>query len=181
MFTCAASHDLSGGHSGADRISRNFFLPLMIGAKDVAFPFQNLLSWWLFIVGALLAIASLLRAGFLTRADVLVPYPSARHRTPPWRCSVCSSWASADPVRAELRDHGAPMRAPEWDSSDAAVRVVAHAKSWVQVLATPILGITCCWSFWRGSSGSGNSTRESGTGALSASVLDLLSPGGVPL
>jgi len=33
----------------------NFFLPIMIGAKDVAFPFLNLLSWWLFIIGAFVA------------------------------------------------------------------------------------------------------------------------------
>src|SRR5687768_12819233 len=30
----------------------NFALPLMIGAKDVAFPRLNLLSWYLFITGA---------------------------------------------------------------------------------------------------------------------------------
>src|SRR5919198_5298943 len=31
----------------------NFCLPLMIGAKDVAFPRLNLLSWYIYIVGAL--------------------------------------------------------------------------------------------------------------------------------
>jgi len=37
----------------------NFFLPIQIGAKDVAFPRLNLLSWWLYISGAALAIYSL--------------------------------------------------------------------------------------------------------------------------
>src|SRR5579872_5347558 len=30
----------------------NFLIPLMIGAKDVAFPKLNLMSWYIFIVGA---------------------------------------------------------------------------------------------------------------------------------
>ena len=36
----------------------NFFLPIMIGAKDVAFPRINLLSWWIYIFGAAVAISS---------------------------------------------------------------------------------------------------------------------------
>ena len=30
----------------------NFILPIQIGARDVAFPRLNLLSWWLYIIGA---------------------------------------------------------------------------------------------------------------------------------
>ena len=30
----------------------NFFVPMMIGAKDLAFPRLNLLSWYLFVLGA---------------------------------------------------------------------------------------------------------------------------------
>jgi hypothetical protein len=30
----------------------NFFLPIQIGARDVAFPRINLLSWWLYLSGA---------------------------------------------------------------------------------------------------------------------------------
>ena len=41
----------------------NFFLPILIGAKDVAFPRLNLLSWWFFISGGILAITSLFVAG----------------------------------------------------------------------------------------------------------------------
>ena len=29
----------------------NFLLPLMIGAKDLAFPKLNLVSWYLYIIG----------------------------------------------------------------------------------------------------------------------------------
>jgi cytochrome c oxidase subunit 1 len=41
----------------------NFFLPLMIGAKDVFFPRLNLLSWWLFIAGGTLALVSIFLPG----------------------------------------------------------------------------------------------------------------------
>ena len=33
-----------------DRLG-NFLLPLMIGAKDLAFPRLNLLSWYIFVLG----------------------------------------------------------------------------------------------------------------------------------
>ena len=41
----------------------NFLLPLQIGARDVAFPRINLLSWWLFIAGGALAVTSLFTGG----------------------------------------------------------------------------------------------------------------------
>ncbi len=42
----------------------NLVIPLQIGARDVAFPFLNSLSFWLFAVGALLANVSLLIGDF---------------------------------------------------------------------------------------------------------------------
>ncbi len=41
----------------------NFLLPLMIGAKDLAFPRLNLLSWYVFIGGALFTVADLIVGG----------------------------------------------------------------------------------------------------------------------
>jgi cytochrome c oxidase subunit 1 len=43
---------------GLPAVFGNFFLPIMIGAKDVAFPRLNLLSWWVYIIGAAIAISS---------------------------------------------------------------------------------------------------------------------------
>jgi len=37
----------------------NFFLPLMIGTDDVAFPKLNLFSWWLYVLGGLFALSTL--------------------------------------------------------------------------------------------------------------------------
>ena len=41
----------------------NFLLPMMIGARDVAFPRLNLVSWYIFIVGACFAIFSIVAGG----------------------------------------------------------------------------------------------------------------------
>src|SRR5438477_5598379 len=41
----------------------NFVIPLMIGARDVAFPKLNLLSWYLFMAGGVLAVGAILAAG----------------------------------------------------------------------------------------------------------------------
>src|ERR1700691_4933080 len=41
----------------------NFFLPIMIGAKDVAFPKLNLFSYYVYVVGALWVIIALWMGG----------------------------------------------------------------------------------------------------------------------
>ena len=52
----------------------NFFLPLQIGAKDVAFPRVNLLSWYLLVIGAFLACLSLFLNGIDTGWTFYTPY-----------------------------------------------------------------------------------------------------------
>jgi cytochrome c oxidase subunit I len=41
----------------------NYFMPLQIGAPDMAFPRMNNLSYWLYVAGTSLAVASLCRPG----------------------------------------------------------------------------------------------------------------------
>src|SRR4051794_19437625 len=41
----------------------NFLLPIMIGARDLAFPRINLLSWYLYMIGGLFTIAAILNGG----------------------------------------------------------------------------------------------------------------------
>ena len=41
----------------------NFLLPLMIGAKDVAFPRLNLLSWYIFVLGSLFTVFDMIWGG----------------------------------------------------------------------------------------------------------------------
>ena len=52
----------------------NFMIPLMIGAKDLAFPRLNLASWYLFIAGGALTIVSLLLGGIDTGWTFYEPY-----------------------------------------------------------------------------------------------------------
>src|SRR5207248_6031251 len=44
----------------------NFAIPMIIGARDVAFPKLNLLSWYIFVAGGALALWSLLHGGGCT-------------------------------------------------------------------------------------------------------------------
>jgi cytochrome c oxidase subunit 1 len=41
----------------------NFLLPLMIGARDLAFPRLNLLSWYLYVLGGLVVLFALWLGG----------------------------------------------------------------------------------------------------------------------
>ena len=52
----------------------NFLIPLMIGAKDLAFPKVNLLSWYLYVVGGLLAFIALVAGGIDTGWTFYTPY-----------------------------------------------------------------------------------------------------------
>ena len=52
----------------------NFVLPLMIGAKDLAFPRLNLASWYIFNIGALFAAWALLAGGIDTGWTFYTPY-----------------------------------------------------------------------------------------------------------
>lgn len=52
----------------------NFFLPMMIGAKDVAFPRLNLASWWIYIFGALFALFSIINGAVDTGWTFYTPY-----------------------------------------------------------------------------------------------------------
>jgi cytochrome c oxidase subunit 1 len=52
----------------------NFLIPLMIGAKDVAFPRLNLLSWYLYIIGGLIALWATVHGGLDTGWTFYTPY-----------------------------------------------------------------------------------------------------------
>ena len=52
----------------------NFLVPLMIGARDLAFPKLNLLSWYLFIIGGLLALHAIILGGVDTGWTFYAPY-----------------------------------------------------------------------------------------------------------
>ena len=52
----------------------NFFLPMVIGARDLAFPRINLLSWYLLVIGGLFALYAMLAGGVDTGWTFYTPY-----------------------------------------------------------------------------------------------------------
>jgi len=59
----------------------NFILPLMIGAKDVAFPKLNLLSWYVYIVGALFTFYVVVAGGVDTGWTFYTPFSTTASNT----------------------------------------------------------------------------------------------------
>src|SRR5450759_5103610 len=59
----------------------NFLIPMMIGAKDLAFPRINLLSWYIYIIGGVITIYSLLAGGVDTGWTFYVPYSTTFSNT----------------------------------------------------------------------------------------------------
>src|SRR5687767_11297183 len=55
----------------------NFLVPIMIGARDMAFPRLNLASWYLFVAGGALTLASLVAGGVDTGWTFYTPYSTS--------------------------------------------------------------------------------------------------------
>ena len=55
----------------------NFVLPLMLGAKDVAFPRLNLASYYIYVLGALFALAAMVTGGVDTGWTFYTPYSTS--------------------------------------------------------------------------------------------------------
>src|ERR1700721_304771 len=52
----------------------NFFLPIMIGAKDVAFPRLNMLSFYLYCIGVVILLSSIVMGSVDTGWTFYTPY-----------------------------------------------------------------------------------------------------------
>jgi cytochrome c oxidase subunit 1 len=55
----------------------NFFIPMMVGAKDLAFPRLNLLSWYIYVAGALFTFWAIVHGGVDTGWTFYTPYSTA--------------------------------------------------------------------------------------------------------
>ncbi|MDI1435603.1 MULTISPECIES: cytochrome c oxidase subunit I [Polyangium] len=123
----------------------NFFLPLMIGAKDVAFPRLNLLSLYLYWIGAIFMLAAIVTGGVDTGWTFYVPYASGVSTT-----SVISATFGVFVMGFSSILTGLnfivtlhKLRAPgmSWYRMPLFLWSL-YATSIIQVLATPVLGIT---------------------------------------
>ncbi|HEX4781765.1 MAG TPA: cytochrome c oxidase subunit I [Usitatibacter sp.] len=52
----------------------NFLVPLMIGAREVAFPRLNILSWWIYVLGGIFVVLTLVLGGVDTGWTFYTPY-----------------------------------------------------------------------------------------------------------
>src|SRR5215469_6832823 len=59
----------------------NFFIPMMIGANDVAFPKLNLLSWYVFNLGAAITVFAIVRGGVDSGWTFYTPFSSTYSTT----------------------------------------------------------------------------------------------------
>src|SRR5215216_1711518 len=59
----------------------NFLVPLMIGARDLAFPRLNLLSWYIYLLGGLFTFAALVFGGVDTGWTFYTPFSTIYSNT----------------------------------------------------------------------------------------------------
>jgi len=139
----------------------NFLLPLMIGAKDVAFPKLNLLSWYIYMAGALMALVGLLKPigpvfleRFMTYIGIHGPVDTGWTFYAPYSLDTGTSvvWMTAAAfvlgfssiltgLNFIVTVH--KLRAPgmRWDRLPVFVWAT-YATAVIQTLATPVVGIT---------------------------------------
>ena len=124
----------------------NFFLPIMIGAKDVAFPRLNLASWYFFACGVLLAVTALFTGDGPPDTGWTFYAPFSLRTGTNVSLSVFAAFIlgfSSILTGLNFITTVHRLRAPgmTWHKMPLFVWAL-YATSWVQVLATPIVGIT---------------------------------------
>lgn len=124
----------------------NIFLPILIGAQDVAFPRINRLSWWLYVTGACIILLSLFMHGrppdtgwtFYAPYSIRTPANVSTAVLGVFILGFSSILTGLNFVTTIHR-----MRAPgmRWFRMPAFPWTL-YATGWVQMLATPVLAIT---------------------------------------
>src|SRR5437016_4502516 len=123
----------------------NFLVPLMIGAKDLAFPRINLLSWYLYILGGILMLHVLLTGGVDTGWTFYTPFSTAFSNTKVIEAGLAIFVSGFSSILTGLNFvvtiHR--MRAPGMTWSRLPLFIWAHyATSIIQLLGTPVIAIT---------------------------------------
>jgi cytochrome c oxidase subunit 1 len=122
----------------------NFMLPMMIGAKDVAFPRVNLMSWYCLIIGALIAFTSLFYNGADTGWTFYTPYSIKTDNGTTWLVAgafVMGFSSILTGLNFIVTVH--KLRAPGMTFWRMPLFVWAlYSTAVIQVIATPVLAIT---------------------------------------
>ncbi len=123
----------------------NFLIPPMIGARDLAFPRINLLSWYIYIAGAAFAIAAIVKGGVDTGWTFYAPFSTTYSNTHVILAAIGVFVSGFSSILTGLNFivtiH--KMRAPGMTWSRLPLFVWAHyATSLIQILGTPVVAIT---------------------------------------
>ncbi|MGA8807414.1 MAG: cbb3-type cytochrome c oxidase subunit I, partial [Thermoanaerobaculia bacterium] len=123
----------------------NFLLPLMIGAKDLAFPKINLLSWYLYMIAAVMGLYIIITGGVDTGWTFYTPFSTQYSNTHVFGVTFAAFIVGFSSILTGLNFlvtiHR--MRAPGMTWFRLPLFVWAmYATSIVQLLATPVLAIT---------------------------------------
>ena len=124
----------------------NFLLPIMIGARDVAFPRLNLLSYYIYLLGVVWVMAALWLGGCDTGWTFYTPYsahaPSAV--VPTVFGIFILGWSTIiTGVNFIVTTHTMRARGVTWFRLPLFVWAM-YGVSIIQVLATPVLAISLC-------------------------------------
>jgi cytochrome c oxidase subunit 1 len=130
---------------GVPGVLGNFVLPLMIGARDVAFPKLNLASWYIFVTGGLLTLFVAATGGVDTGWTFYAPYSSTYSNTRVAETAIMVFITGFSSILTGLNFlvtvH--TMRAPGMTWFRLPLFIwAAYATSLINVLATPVLAIT---------------------------------------
>ena len=123
----------------------NFLIPLMIGAKDLAFPRINLLSWYIFVLGGLFSLYAMIAGGIDTGWTFYTPYSTAWSNTNvvPTALGIFITGFSSILTGLNFMATIHRMRAPGLTWFRLPLFVWAHyATSIIMILGTPVLAIT---------------------------------------
>ncbi len=123
----------------------NFLLPLMIGAKDVAFPRLNLFSWYLFLIGGFVALFALLFGGVDTGWTFYTPFSTLYSNGEVLLAAagvfIVGFSSIATGINFIATIHLLRAKGMTWMRLPLFVWAM-YATSLVMVLATPVLAVT---------------------------------------
>jgi len=123
----------------------NFLVPMMIGARDLAFPKLNLMSWYLYVIGALIGTIALTAGGVDTGWTFYAPLSTKYAFGPVAWVIVGAFLAGFSSILTGLNFivtiH--KMRAPGLTWFRLPLFIWSHyATSIIMILGTPVLAIT---------------------------------------
>src|SRR5690349_7223129 len=123
----------------------NFLIPIMVGARDLAFPRINLLSWYIYIVGGLFALGAIAAGGVDTGWTFYAPFSTTYSNRYVLAAGIGIFISCFSSILTGLNFivtiH--KMRAPGMTWRRLPLFVWSHyATSLIQVLGTPVVAIT---------------------------------------